>query len=147
MQLAKAHGATVYSTASGDGVDLVRDLGGDKAIDYRHQDFEKEVPPVDLVLDLVGGEVQKRSWNVLKPGGTLISTLDEPDKQMCEAKQAKAMRFLVEPDGEQLARIGQLMDEGKVQVLVSETFELEHAAEAHRMLEESHPKGKIVFVI
>lgn len=146
VQLAKAHGAAVHATASGEGVALVKEYGADQVIDYKRENFEDAVPMVDMVLDLVGGEVQKRSWKVLKPGGAMISTLEEPDRQESAARRAKAMRYMAEPDAGQLAQIARLVDEGGIQIVISKTYQLEQAAEAHRLLEKSHPPGKAVFV-
>src|SRR4029079_8204181 len=72
IQLAKHIGATVVTTASARNHDYVRKLGADRVIDYNAQDFTKAVSDVDVVFDTVGGEVQVRSYEVLKPGGRLV---------------------------------------------------------------------------
>ena len=73
VQIAKQRGATVIATASAANHDYVRDLGADEVIDYTATPFEDGVHDVDLVLDTIGGDVQERSWAVLKPGGILVS--------------------------------------------------------------------------
>ncbi len=147
VQFAKAVGARVCATASGEGLKAVRAYGADEAIDYKSQKFEDVVGEVDLVFDLIGGETQARSFAVLKPGGALISTVQEPDKAKAAEKDLTAKRYMAEPNAEHLRRIGELIDAGKVQVVVARTFALEDAAAAHRSLEQDHPVGKIVLAV
>lgn len=106
VQFAKHVKATVYATASGEGLDLVRAYGADRAIDYKNEEFEDVVSDVDFVLDLIGGETQARSWTVLKTGGVLISTLEQPDEAKAVEKQARAARFTAEPNGPAARRNG-----------------------------------------
>jgi NADPH:quinone reductase-like Zn-dependent oxidoreductase len=144
VQFAKAKGARVVATASGAGLQTVRDYGADAVVDYKTQKFEDVAHDVDLVFDLIGGETQARSFAVLKPGGTLISTVQEPDKAKAAEKQLKAERYMAMPNGEDLAEIAALIDAGKVKVVVAKTFPLAQAADAHRFLENDHPIGKVV---
>ena len=72
IQFAKHLGATVITTASPDNHDYVRSLGADRVIDYHSEDFTRTVSDCDVVFDTVGGEVQVRSYEVLKPGGRLV---------------------------------------------------------------------------
>ena len=147
VQFAKAAGAYVYATASGDGEKDVRDFGADEVIDYKTQKFEDIAKDVDLVFDLIGGETQERSFAVLKTGGALISTVQEPDKDKAAAKGLTAERYMAEPNADHLKRIGELIDSGKVKVVVAETFPLGEAAAAHRSLEKDHPRGKVVLEV
>ena len=147
VQFAKAEGAFVYATASGEGVQAVRDDGADEVIDYKKQKFEDVAKDVDLVFDLIGGDTQARSFAVVKPGGALISTVQEPDKAKAAEKQLTAKRYMAEPNADHLKRIGELIDAGKVKVAVAETFPLEQAAAAHASLQNDHPRGKIVLKV
>ncbi len=146
VQFAKAGGAHVIATASGDGLQAVRDYDADEVVDYEKQRFEDVAHDVDLVFDLIGGETQDRSFAVLKPGRALISTVQEPDKAKAAAKHLKAERYMATPNGGQLAEIAALIDAGKVKVEVAKTFPLAQAADAHRFLENDHPHGKVVLV-
>jgi NADPH:quinone reductase-like Zn-dependent oxidoreductase len=93
IQFAKIKGATVLTTVSGQNLDFVGELGADRAIDYTSQRFEEIARDVDLVLDLVDGETQERSWSVLKPGGVLVSALREAFKTaLCFAAAAAPSR-------------------------------------------------------
>ena len=147
VQFAKAEGAYVYATASGEGVQAVREDGADEVIDYKKQKFEDVAKDVDLVFDLIGGDTQARSFAVVKTGGALISTVQEPDQAKAAEKQLTAKRYMAEPNADHLRRIGELIDAGKVKVVVAETVPLEQAAAAHASLENDHPRGKIVLKV
>ncbi|WP_375261909.1 NADP-dependent oxidoreductase [Palleronia sp.] len=144
IQIAKARGAWVATTAAAEDVSLLHELGADMVIDYRNQRFEDEIDEVDLVVDLIGGETQDRSWAVLKSGGAMVSTLEEPSEEKAREKKARTARFLVQPDGMQLEEIGRLVLKGQLRPVVSETLPLERAAEAQDKLEQEHIQGKIV---
>jgi NADPH:quinone reductase-like Zn-dependent oxidoreductase len=147
VQIAKARGAYVIGTASVGKHDLLFDLGIDEAVDYRSEAFEKVVDPVDLVYDLIGGDVARRSLDVLEPDGRLICL---PSAAAAEAMGAAAERglratgMLVEPDGHGLEELTRLVDQRRLRVLVSETFPLERASHAHRAGELGHTTGKLV---
>jgi NADPH:quinone reductase-like Zn-dependent oxidoreductase len=144
VQFARAAGAEVIGTASGDEVERVRRLGAAQAVDYAAQRFEDVVQDVDLVYDLIGKETQARSFAVLKRGGRLISTVQEPDAAKADEAGVTAKRYMAEPNAGELAQIAALIDAGKVAVTVTQVFALEDAAAAHRCLEEGHPNGKLV---
>src|SRR5919112_1176914 len=146
VQIAKARGAYVIGTASAGKHNLLHDLGIDEAIDYRTEAFEKAVDPVDLVLDLIGGEVSVRSLDVMHPEGRLICL---PSAAAADALSAAAERglrattMLVEPDGDGLEELARLVDDRRLRVLVAETFPLERASHAHRAGEMGHTTGKL----
>ena len=144
VQFARAKGAVVIATCSARDLDFVRSLGAAQVIDYQADKFEDQIEPVDLVYDLVGGETQDRSWTVLKDGGTLVSTLAEPDQAQATAKHARGVHYMAHPDGDQLAEIATLIDAGEVTPTIAKVFPLQDAGEAERMLESDHVRGKIV---
>jgi NADPH:quinone reductase-like Zn-dependent oxidoreductase len=144
VQFAKARGATVFATCSGEDVAFVRGLGADEVIDYRAERFEDRARDIDLVYDLVAGETQDRSWAVLKDGSAMVSTLKEPDAAKAAAKHARAAHYMAQPNGAQLAEIAALIDAGKVVPTIAAVFPLEQAAQAERKLEDEHVRGKIV---
>ena len=90
IQLAKAKGAYVITTASKTDLEFVRGLGADEAVDYKNQRFEDVVKEVDLVYDLIGGETQERSFAVVKRGGAIVSTLQQPSEEKCRALESAA---------------------------------------------------------
>lgn len=147
VQLARVKGAEVFATASADNRAYVESLGAARVIDYRAERFEDVVHDLDLVFDLVGGETEARSWQVLKRGGRLISTVQEPDAGRAAQAGVTARRYMAEPNGDQLIEIGRLIDDGLVKVRVDEVFPLERVREAERRLQEGHVTGKIVLEV
>jgi NADPH:quinone reductase-like Zn-dependent oxidoreductase len=147
IQLAKARGAHVSTTVSGQDKEFVRALGADQVIDYKTERFEELVSDVDLVFDLVAGETQERSWKVLKDGGTMVSTLGKPSESEAQAHHAHATNYVAQPDATELRAIGDLIDDGKVRPIVEATYPLEEAGAAQRVLEREHVPGKVVLEI
>ncbi|WP_347232542.1 zinc-binding dehydrogenase [Paraburkholderia sp. RAU2J] len=144
MQFAKNRCAEVFVTASGDGVEFVRALGADHVIAYWQQRFEDLARDMDLVFDLVGGETQQRSWAVVKSGGALISTLNEPSQIEATNHGARATRYTARSDAKQRSEIGRLIDEGEVVVKVTATYPFAATPNALVTLEKGHVRGKIV---
>jgi NADPH:quinone reductase-like Zn-dependent oxidoreductase len=147
IQFAKQRGAIVSTTVASEDVDFAHELGADRAIDYKHERFENRVGEVDLVLDLVAGDTQDRSWNVVKKGGAIVSTLSQPSKDKAAARGARGESYVAKPNAAELGQIGQLIDEGKVKPHVDAVFSLGDAAQAMQRLEDGHVRGKIVIEI
>jgi NADPH:quinone reductase-like Zn-dependent oxidoreductase len=102
---------------------------------------------MDLVLDLIGGETHKRSFALLKSGGALISSVEEPDKARAAKRQLKVERFMAKPSSADLREIGALIDGGQVKVTLAKTYPLAEVADAHRFIEDEHPRGKVVLIV
>ena len=147
VQFAKVRGAEVFATASADMKSFVQGLGADRVIDYKAERFEEIVRDADLVYDLIGGETLERSWSVLKPGGTLICTVQEPDQAKAKSLGVTAKRYTAQPSGDQLREIALLIDKGQVRVTLDQIFPLEKAADAERHLQNDHLKGKVVLKV
>lgn len=147
VQFAKIKGATVIATAGGDDISFVEELGADQIIDYKNEAFENEVEKVDLVIDLIGGDIQERSWSVLKRGGAMISTVKEPSAEEAGQNHARAKVFMAQPTRETLREIAELIDAGKVRVVLQKTYPLSDAARAQDELEHDHSAGKRVLVM
>ncbi|QYN40668.1 NADP-dependent oxidoreductase [Pseudonocardia sp. DSM 110487] len=150
VQIAKARGAYVIGTASAAKHNLLHDLGIDEAIDYRAEAFEKAIDPVDIVLDLIGGEVAARSLDILHPEGRLICLPSAAAAAALAAAAERGLRataMLVEPDGNGLDALARLVDDRRLRVLVTETFPLERASHAHRAGELGHTTGKLVLTV
>ncbi len=149
VQLARRAGLRTIATAGTDDVSLVRTLGADVAIDYRTQRFEQEIRDADAVIDLVGGDTQSRSFQVLRRGGKLISLVSKPDQQLAERHRVDASFFLVDVTTRYLAEIARLIDSGELKTKVGAVLPFAEAREAHRMLERlrPQPKGKIVLAV
>jgi len=147
IQLAKHIGATVITTASARNHDYVRKLGADRVIDYNTEDFTKTVSGVDVVFDTVGGEVQVRSYEVLKPGGRLVWIAGAPAGFQPSRKDVEVLRPRVARDRAHLERMKELLAAGAVSPPAITSYKLTDAAEAHRVSEGRHLQGKLVFDI
>jgi NADPH:quinone reductase-like Zn-dependent oxidoreductase len=149
VQLARRAGLRTIATAGTDDVSFVRGLGADIVIDYRAQRFEEEVRDADAVIDLVGGETQERSFQILRRGGKLISAVSHPDQHLAQSHGVEATFFLVNVTSQYLVEIAGLIDGGKLRTRVGAVLPLAHAREAHFMLEHlrPQPKGKIVLTV
>lgn len=147
IQLARHIGATVITTASARNHDYVRGLGADRVIDYNSEDFTKAVSGVDVVFDTVGGEVQARSYDVLKPGGRLVWIAPAPSGFQPSRKDVEVLRPRVARDREHLERMKQLLAAGAVSPPAITRYKLADAAEAHRISEGRHLQGKLVLTV
>jgi NADPH:quinone reductase-like Zn-dependent oxidoreductase len=147
VQLAKWRGARVIGTASSAHEGFVRKLGADEVIDYHRTRFESVARGVDVVLDLIGGDTQERSWQVLKKGGILISTLGIAHPENEGKYGVRAVSYMSHPDGEELRKIGELFDAGKLSVDVSMVLPLSEARKAHELSQGGHIQGKIVLKV
>ncbi|MDN4987120.1 NADP-dependent oxidoreductase [Bradyrhizobium sp. WYCCWR 13022] len=146
IQLARHAGLQTIATVSTDDISAVRNLGANTIIDYRTQRFEEVVHDADAVLDLVGGETQTRSFQVLRRGGRLVSAVSRPDQDLATRYSVDANFFLVNVTNQYLREIARLVDDGKLRTRVGAVLPLADAREAHLMLERvrPQPKGKIV---
>ena len=152
VQFAKSAGATVFTTASARNLDYVRDLGADLAIDYTKEGFAEAVrraapDGVDVVFDTVGGDVQRQSYPVLRPRGILVGIVDPPSEAEARQHGARCAHVFVSPNGEQLRRIGELLERGTVKPPAVEEMRLEDAAAAQERSQGGHVRGKIVLRI
>ncbi len=147
VQFAHWKGAHVISTASTNNVEFVRSLGAETVIDYTKTRVEDEVHDVDLVLDTVGGEVLNSAWPTLKRGGTLITIAGQPDEAKAKELDIRTGRFSAQVSAELLSTFAQLIDEGQVKVEVGKTFPLSEAAQAQKLSESGHGRGRIVIHI
>ena len=152
VPLAKWAGANVLTTASPANHDYVRALGADHVIDYASEDFVAAVKAlvpqgVDFAFATVGGEVLTRSYQVVKPGGILVSITDKTDKDLAERHGIRVKYVFVKPDGAQLRRLAGLMESGILPSPEIEELPLHKAAEALRRSRSGHVRGKIVLTV
>jgi NADPH:quinone reductase-like Zn-dependent oxidoreductase len=146
-QLAKLHGAKVIGTASLN-LDFLQELAVDETINYATTAFEDVVKDADIVLDLVGGETQQRSWKVLKPGGILISTVQPPSAETAAAHGVRqAMVDTAPPIGKTLTEVAKMVDSGQLKPHVSTILPLQDARRAHEIIEARHTHGKLVLQV
>ena len=144
VQFARERGAHVLGTASTDKMELLQELGVDQAIDYTTTRFEEVARDVDVVLDTIGNEVMARSWSVLKPGGTLVTLMGQPDQEAATAQGVHGLGIIVQASAADLTEIARLIDAGHVQPIVTAVLPLTEARAAHERVEQGHTRGKIV---
>ena len=138
VQLAARQAAYVIGTSSSSGgADMVRSTGANQVIDGA-EIFERGIDPVDVVFDTVGGDVLARSSQLLRQGGRLVTIADEPPEGV------DATYFVVEPDGEQLAKVGDLVDEGALHPAIDSVFPFEEFRAAFDRSMASGKRGKVV---
>lgn len=168
IQLAKSLGATVATTTSAKNSGWVKELGGDIIIDYKTMNFEQELRDYDVVLDTQGGKTLEKSLNVLKRGGRLISISGPPDHAFAEAinpnwflkcvipmlswsirhkakKRGITYSFLfMQPNGQQLSKITELVETGKIKPVVDQAYDFIQIKEALQYVNTGRAKGKVV---
>lgn len=144
VQLAKWKGARVFGTASARNREFVRRLGADEVIDYEAVAFDDAVRGLDVVVDTIGGDVQRRSWRVLKRGGILVSTVELPSEREAAARGARGELVAVRASAKQLRELAALVDSGKVEIAVETVLSLADAREAQELSRTHHARGKIV---
>ena len=147
ISLAKHIGARVITTASASNHDYVRKLGADEVIDYHSQDFTKVVKNVDAVFDTVGGDVTERSFAVLKPGGRLASVGAGFGVPPSPRSDVTSLRPKVDRDRPHLDRVAELVTKGIVPLPEITVYPLDKAADAHRVSEARHLRGKLVLKV
>ncbi len=144
VQLAKAKGAYVFATSSGKNEEFVKGLGADEFIDYTKTKFETVAKDVDVVLDLVGGETQERSFQTLKKGGFLVSTVAPPPAESAAQFGVKAEMIQSNPNGKILGEIAELVEDGKVKAHIETVLPLSEIKKAHELSESGKTRGKII---
>ena len=152
IQFAKHAGASVIACASAGNHDYLRSLGADVLIDYRSTDVVAAVKShapegVNVIYANIGGEPHMQSYALIKPGGTLVSIVDQPDEDAAKDAGASAVYLFVEPNGKHLREIARLIDAGFVKPPQITVMKLEEAAEALRLSEAHHVRGKIALKV
>jgi len=171
IQLAKLMGATVATTASVAGANLVKSLGADKIINYKTEKFEEILKNYDAVFDTLGGEILEKSFDVIKDGGKIVSVSGVPNARFgkeygsgffktllfsaastkltaLEKKHNVQYTFLfMKPNGEQLRTIANFIETGKIKPVIDRVFPFEDAQKAMEYAESGRAKGKIIVKI
>jgi alcohol dehydrogenase len=169
IQIAKWLGAHVTTTASKRGEALVRSLGCDEVIDYSSQSISAAGRRFDAGFDLIGGKTLDQMFEVMKPGTRIVSVAARPEPQTAikDLTRGRALaaifwiisygirsqarraginyRYLfMHPSGTDLAQLADLVEQGKLKVIVDKTYPLANVSEALAYLESGHAKGKVV---
>jgi NADPH:quinone reductase-like Zn-dependent oxidoreductase len=147
VQMAKISGATVMGTASARNKDFLLELGVDTVIDYTAEKFEAVASDVDMVFDTIGEETQEKSWQVLKEGGIMVSIVAPPSADKAKEANARGEFLFVEPNGEQLTKMAQWVDDGLLTNTIEKTFPLEQVEQAFTLSQTGRTRGKIIIQV
>ncbi|WHY27345.1 NADP-dependent oxidoreductase [Bacillus wiedmannii] len=171
IQLAKIMGATVTTTASEAGADLVTSLGADEIINYKTEKFEDILTNYDAVFDTIGGTTLEKSFNIIKSGGNIVSVSGMPNARFGKefgsgffktllfsfaSKKLTALEkqhnaqysfLFMKPSGDQLRTIANYIEAGKIKPVIDRVFPFEDAQKAMEYSESGRAKGKIIVKI
>lgn len=152
IQLARWKGAQVITTTSTRNVDFVRSLGADVVIDYTQQAITDVAKDVDVVLDTVGGDELTDAFKVVRSGAVVVSLpghrgVGEVGERLAPQYGVSFVLPLVHPSGEQMAELAQLAEAGQLKIHVDAVFPLEDVAQAHKLIEGGHVRGKLVLTV
>jgi len=152
VQIAKALGADVTAVCSTKNLELVKSLGANRLIDYTQQDFTQDTAQYDIIFDAVGKQSFSSCKAVLKPKGVYVTTLPTPDNVVQSALTAlipaKKAKFVFESHKSQdLVYLKDLIEAGKIRVVIDRTYPLQELAAAHTYSETERVIGKIAIAI
>jgi NADPH:quinone reductase-like Zn-dependent oxidoreductase len=165
VQYAKAKGAYVYTTTSTSNVKWVKELGADRVIDYKTEDYKSIAKDVDVVFDTLGKNYSLESFEVVKTGGIVVSVvgpLDEASAKMfgmadyklpeelanaSNEKNAEYKFIFMHPNGEHLNEIKSLVEDGKIKPIIDKVYPFAESVQAFTHLATGRAKGKIVIKI
>lgn len=143
VQLCRAGGARVVGAARSPDREFVRELGVDEFIDLDRQSLENATD-VDLVFDLLGGEVLGRSWSLVRSGGIVVSVVEDPATRGEARSDARSAFFVVEARGSELAKLSNKIEGGQLRPVVGEVRPLAEGREAFASKQAGGIRGKVV---
>jgi NADPH:quinone reductase-like Zn-dependent oxidoreductase len=141
VQLARWAGARVIGTGRASARQRVLDLGAEGFVDVEDDGWQTAVGQVDLVYDVIGGDVLAQSPAIVKPGGALVSVMAVPQT---DRDDIRTVHFVRDPSGAQLREISRLVDEGTLRPHVGAVYPLADAREAFMAKSTQHIPGKVV---
>ncbi len=165
IQYAKAKGAYVYTTTSTSNLEWVKELGADRVIDYKTEDYKAIVKDADIVFDTLGKNYTTEAFSVVKKGGMVVSVvgpLDEESAKMfgmadyklptelsnlISEKEATYKFIFMHPNGSHLGEIKALVEDDKIKSIIDKVYPFSESIEAFTHLASGRAKGKIVVKI
>lgn len=147
VQIASVLGGEVTATGRAASEDFVRQLGATEFVSVPSPAGAAQPGGFDVVIDTVGGEVLTASFDLLRPGGRLVTLAARPDQAQAAEHNVRAAFFVVEPDRGDLSQIAELADQGRLRPIVSQTFALADGRRAYESGSQPHPPGKTVLVV
>ena len=137
-QLAREAGGYVVGTGRAGDRQAALEFGAQEFVDLENDELE-DVGGVDLVFDVLGGDVQKRSTALIRPGGTLVSIAGPPETRPADGR---AIDFVVEADRAQLGEIVRRVRDGRLRTVIANVASLDDAVTALNPIERI--KGKTI---
>jgi len=147
VQIAHYRGAKVIATAAAESAQRLKQYGADLVVNYKTERFENHAKNVDAVLDTVGGEVQERSFGVLKPGGVLVAITQPPSEEQAAKHQVTASMLVTESRADCLRKIAELADAGQIKPFIGKVYPLSEVRNAWREARTNQIDGKIVLQV
>jgi NADPH:quinone reductase-like Zn-dependent oxidoreductase len=147
VQIARLRGATVVATCSQRNVDFVRALGAQEVFPYDQTAFEEHARDIDVVFDVIGGDVHRRSYPVLKRGGIIVALAAAPFEDQSARWGVKLATPQVLSDPAALEEIVELVASGALKSCVECVLPIADFTMAHEMSETGHARGKTVLVL
>ena len=147
VQLATGLDAHVTAVASGADAPLLTALGAERVVDYADNGASEAAGPADVLLDLVGGPTPEEWYGVVRPGGRLVTLSGPPSAALAEDRGISATFFVVSPQREQLARLAELVDGGRLRPIVARTFPLSEGRRAYESGSTRTGPGKTVLIV
>lgn len=171
IQYAKTLGAYVYTTASTKNVEWVKDLGADRVIDYKKDNYLEIISEVDVVYDTLGGDYTKEAIKILKDGGSVVSIAGDPDNEtakelglnglirfllklkrftldkLVKEKNAHYKFVMMHADGAQLNDLKELIENKYINAIIDKEFPFSEAIKALEYVKKGHTKGKVILNI
>ncbi len=147
VQIAKETGAYVIGTAGPENHHYLERLGADEVIDYRSVKFEDAVSDIDIVLDLIGGDGTVKNLKVMKKGAILIGVNGPFDTAPFENEGKRAIFWSMKPNRRQLDHIRDMIEDVKLNVVVSDQAHLDRTREGFEVLAKGHVKGKLLVIV
>jgi NADPH:quinone reductase-like Zn-dependent oxidoreductase len=146
VQLARAAGLKVFASAYPNDFDFVRGRGAHEVLEIGEGHDSRLKAGMDAVLDTVGGDMQPRLFEYVRPGGIVVSAVSDPDSKLAQLHSARAKFFLVDVNTRDLSHLGDLLQSRQLKVRVGEVLPLTAVRQAHEILDGLRPKvaGKIV---
>lgn len=147
IQLAHAAGAHVVATGHASSQQLVTELGAEVFVNVDQDRFEEAAEAVDLVFDLVGGDVLHRSWSVVKPGGAIVSVVEDPGAASDGEDGTHGVFFVVEPNRAELDELSRRIDAGELRPIIGQVLPLADGRDAFVAKQHHAVPGKIVLQV
>jgi NADPH:quinone reductase-like Zn-dependent oxidoreductase len=144
VPLARWAGAHVIGTGRANSRQRVLDLGAEKFVDVEQDGWEKTIDQVDLIYDIIGGDVLARSMALVKPGGAVVSIVAPTQTDRTDIR---TVDFVRDANGSELRKIAHLVDDGTLRPDVSAIYPLADAREAFMAKSTQHIPGKVVLTV